>query len=222
MTAVPSESPPDTPPAGPGRGVLRAVNALAASEWTAFFAAYVVLGVYLTEVAGFDDVGAGWAAGAFGVALCVLPAFAGAAADRLGFRRALAASYLLQAAGFAVLAVARSPLAAVPGLGLVAVGGAASRAVLLGTIGGVAPGDRTRAYALFLQFLNVKKELLLTCLKQIEEVQKKGTMFDWSQIMPIHYTKLLLLSTKNSLEITEGKLATEIESLCSLAPSIKK
>ena len=53
--------------------ILRGVNVLAVVEWTAFFSAYIVMGVYLVEVAGFDDVGAGWAAGAFGLGLCLLP-----------------------------------------------------------------------------------------------------------------------------------------------------
>ena len=52
--------------------ILRGVNVLAVVEWTAFFSAYIVMGVYLVEVAGFDDVGAGWAAGAFGLGLCLL------------------------------------------------------------------------------------------------------------------------------------------------------
>lgn len=135
--------------------LLRSVNLLAVVEWTAFFSAYIVMGVYLVEVAGFDDVGAGWVAGAFGLGLCILPSLGGAVADRIGFRRMLVGSYLLQTLGFTLLAFARSPAPAVAGLALVAVGGAATRAVLLGAVGRTEPTRRARAYSVMMQAINV-------------------------------------------------------------------
>ncbi len=135
--------------------ILRGVNVLAVVEWTAFFSAYIVMGVYLVEVAGFDDVGAGWAAGAFGLGLCLLPSLGGAVADRIGLRRTLVGAYVLQSAGFAILSFARSPAPASLGLALVAIGGASTRAVLLGAVGRTDPSRRARAYSVMMQSINV-------------------------------------------------------------------
>lgn len=134
---------------------LRSVNILAVVEQTAFFAAYIMMGVYLVEVAGFDDVGAGWVAGAFGMALCLLPSMAGAVADRIGFRSSLVGAYVLQSAGFGILSIARSPWPAIAGLAIVAVGGATTRSILMGTVGRTEPSSRTRAYSVMMQAINL-------------------------------------------------------------------
>ncbi len=58
-----------------------------------------------------------------------------------------------------------------------------------------------------------EEDLELSCLEQIETWETEGTSFDWSQIAPKHYAKLLGLSAKNSLELTEAKLTSALEAL---------
>src|SRR6185436_17723321 len=74
-------------------------NLIELCERAAYYGTFIALSVYLTSVVGFSDVGAGWVAGVFAALLYLLPFFTGAAADRIGFRWALALAFLLLALG---------------------------------------------------------------------------------------------------------------------------
>jgi len=83
-------------------------------ERLAYYGAFASLALYLEERLNFSSVETGTLAGIFGGMVWFLAAFGGAAADRLGFRRALSLAYLiLSAAYFLIGSIAAPWLAAV-------------------------------------------------------------------------------------------------------------
>ena len=72
-------------------------------ERAAYYGVFIGLVVYLTRNFGFSDAESGWIAGLFYALLYLVPPFAGAWADRVGFRRALATAFALLALGYALL-----------------------------------------------------------------------------------------------------------------------
>ena len=60
---------------------------------------------YLIRVVGLDDVQAGVVAGLFGGWIYLVPFFTGAAADRMGFRKALILAFALLTVGYGTLGV---------------------------------------------------------------------------------------------------------------------
>lgn len=138
------------------RKVFRTACVLSVVDWAAYFAFYVSLTLYLTRVAGLDDVEAGWVIAVFGALVCVVPPFAGAVTDRIGFRRALAGGYAVAAAGYGTLALAYEPPWTWVGLALVVLGGATSRSALVGTPAVTSDAvGRARAYSVLMQLVNV-------------------------------------------------------------------
>ncbi len=72
-------------------------------ERLAFYAPKAVLTLYLTESLRFSRTDAGKLTGIFGFVVWCLPVLGGTIADRFGFRRTLAAAYLILTAGYFLL-----------------------------------------------------------------------------------------------------------------------
>ncbi|RLE26899.1 MAG: MFS transporter, partial [Acidobacteria bacterium] len=64
-------------------------NAAELFERAAYYGTFIALRTYLIRVVGLDDIQAGVVAGLFGGWIYLVPFFTGAAADRMGFRKAL-------------------------------------------------------------------------------------------------------------------------------------
>ena len=77
-----------------GKGTWRfprefwSANAVELFERMAYYAIFIELALYLTRNYGFSDVHAGWAAAYLAAFIYLVPTFAGAWADRAGFRKA--------------------------------------------------------------------------------------------------------------------------------------
>src|SRR5271165_6563828 len=69
-------------------------------ERLSYYAAFAVLARYLHESLNFPTERAAGLSGLFGGLVWFLAIFGGAAADRLGFRRALSMAYLILAAAY--------------------------------------------------------------------------------------------------------------------------
>lgn len=72
-------------------------------ERLAFYGPKAVLAVYLTGSLGLSDVDTGKLIGIYGFVVWFLPVLGGAIADRFGFRRTLAAAYLILTVGYFLL-----------------------------------------------------------------------------------------------------------------------
>jgi len=75
-------------------------NSVELLERLAYYAVFIVLTLYLSNVWGFNDVEAGIIAGCFSALLYFLPTFVGAYSDRIGFRKAIIIAFTLLTIGY--------------------------------------------------------------------------------------------------------------------------
>ncbi|MDR0559549.1 MAG: MFS transporter [Prevotellaceae bacterium] len=80
-------------------------NGVELLERLAYYAVFIVLSIYLSNVWGFSDFEAGLISGIFSALLYLLPTFSGAYADRIGFRPAIILAFSLLTVGYAGLAI---------------------------------------------------------------------------------------------------------------------
>ncbi len=99
LTSPTNGAPSDSPRARYPRAFWTA-NVVELFERSAFYAVFIALTLYLTELVGFDDVQAAWIGGVFTAGLYFLPPFTGAFADKIGFRRAILLAFSLLTIGY--------------------------------------------------------------------------------------------------------------------------
>lgn len=80
-------------------------NSVELLERLAYYAVFIVLTIYLSNVWGFSDIEAGFISGVFSALLYLLPTFVGAYADKIGFRKSILIAFLLLTIGYLGLAV---------------------------------------------------------------------------------------------------------------------
>ena len=155
-------------------------NVVELLERLAYYAVFIVITIYLSNVWGFTDIQAGFIAGGFSASLYLLPTFAGAYADRIGFRSAIILAFLFLTIGYAGLGVLPTLLESaglvnyemtttftgltesylqwsiVPVLIFVVIGGAFIKAVISGTIARETTSEnRAKGYAIFYMMVNI-------------------------------------------------------------------
>lgn len=131
-------------------------NAAELCERAAYYGTFIALRTYLIRVVGLDDVGAGWVAAPFAALIYLLPFFTGAAADRMGFRPALALAFALLTGGYAMLGVFSTLGPVVVGLALIVLGGAFVKPVITGTVSTSSDTtNRARAFSIFYMVVNI-------------------------------------------------------------------
>lgn len=86
-------------------------NSVELLERLAYYAVFIVITLYLSNILGFTDGEAGIIAGSFSALLYLLPTFMGAYADKIGFRRSIIIAFALLTAGYASLGVLPTMLA---------------------------------------------------------------------------------------------------------------
>ncbi len=149
-------------------------------ERLAYYAVFIVITLYLSNVWGFTDIEAGIIAGVFSASLYLLPTFAGAYADRIGFRSAIIVAFFLLTIGYGGLGLLPTLLESaglvnyemtttfsgltesylqwsiVPVLLFIVVGGAFIKAVISGTIARETTSEnRAKGYAVFYMMVNI-------------------------------------------------------------------
>ena len=149
-------------------------------ERLAYYAVFIVITLYLSNVWGFSDIEAGIIAGVFSASLYLLPTFAGAYADRIGFRSAIILAFLLLTIGYGGLGLLPTLLESAglvkfgmtttftglneswlrwsiaPVLLFVVIGGAFIKAVISGTIAReTTTENRAKGYAIFYMMVNI-------------------------------------------------------------------
>ena len=80
-------------------------NTVELLERLAYYAVFIVITLYLSNVLGFSDGEAGIIAGCFSALLYFLPTFVGAYADKIGFRKAIIIAFALLTIGYAGLGI---------------------------------------------------------------------------------------------------------------------
>lgn len=155
-------------------------NSVELLERLAYYAVFIVITLYLSNVWGFSDIQAGVISGVFSATLYLLPTFVGAFADKIGFRSSIIVAFslltlgyfglgllptLLESAGlvsydmkttFTGLTESSLQWSIVPVLILIVIGGAFIKAVISGTIAReTTTENRARGYAVFYMMVNI-------------------------------------------------------------------
>ncbi len=149
-------------------------------ERLAYYAVFIVITLYLSNVWGFTDIEAGVIAGLFSASLYLLPVFAGAYADKIGFRTAIILAFALLTLGYGGLGILPTMLenaglvnyemtttytglreshlrwSIIAPLVLVVIGGAFIKSVISGTVAReTTPENRARGYSIFYMMVNI-------------------------------------------------------------------
>lgn len=75
-------------------------NTVELFERAAYYGVFIVITLYLSRILGFGDIEAAAIAGIFQAMLYLLPTFAGAYADKIGFRKSLMIAFGLLTLGY--------------------------------------------------------------------------------------------------------------------------
>lgn len=88
-------------------------NGVELLERMAYYAVFIVLTLYLSNILGFNDIEAGTISGLFSGGLYLLPMFTGAYADKIGFRKSMIIAFSLLTLGYFSLAILPTLLEAI-------------------------------------------------------------------------------------------------------------
>ncbi len=149
-------------------------------ERLAYYAVFIVITLYLSNVWGFTDIQAGVIAGLFSAMLYLLPVFAGAISDKIGFRTAIILAFALLTVGYGGLGLLPTLLenaglvdyemtttytglreshlqwSIIAPLVLVVIGGSFIKSVISGTVAReTTPENRARGYSIFYMMVNI-------------------------------------------------------------------
>ncbi|MDR0421554.1 MAG: MFS transporter [Proteiniphilum sp.] len=149
-------------------------------ERLAYYAVFIVITLYLSNVWGFSDIEAGVIAGLFSATLYLLPVFAGAISDKIGFRTAIILAFSLLTTGYLGLGILPTMLenaglvnyemtttytglnesylrwSIIAPLILVVIGGSFIKSVISGTVAReTTPENRARGYSIFYMMVNI-------------------------------------------------------------------
>lgn len=155
-------------------------NSVELLERLAYYAVFIVITIYLSNVWGFSDIEAGFISGTFSAFLYLLPTFVGAYADKIGFRSAIVLAFGLLTLGYGGLGILPTMLESaglvkyemtttfnglntsnlrwtiVPVLLLIVVGGSFIKAVISGTVARETTSEtRARGFAIFYMMVNI-------------------------------------------------------------------
>ncbi len=131
-------------------------NAMELCERAAYYGFFVVLTLYLTDVVGFTDVETGIIAGLFYGILYLLPPFAGAYVDKIGFKKGLILAFTLLTAGYFLLGVFTTKIPVIIFLIVLMVGAAFIKPLISGTVAKTTTeANRARGFSLFYWVVNI-------------------------------------------------------------------
>lgn len=155
-------------------------NSVELLERLAYYAVFIVITLYLSNVWGFSDIEAGMISGSFSALLYLLPTFAGAIADKIGFRSAIITAFFLLTLGYSGLGLLPTMLESaglvqygmtatfsgleasylrwsiLPVLVLIVIGGSFIKAVISGTVARETTSEtRAAGYSVFYMMVNI-------------------------------------------------------------------
>jgi dipeptide/tripeptide permease len=155
-------------------------NTVELLERLAYYAVFIVITLYLSNVWGFTDIEAGIISGIFSATLYLLPIFAGAYADKIGFRSAIMIAFGLLTLGYAGLGILPTLLESaglvkyemttiftgldtsalrwtiLPVMTFIVIGGSFIKAVISGTVARETTSEnRARGYSVFYMMVNI-------------------------------------------------------------------
>ena len=169
-------------------------NTVELFERAAYYGVFIVITLYLSRIIGFGDIEAATIAGTFSALLYLLPTFAGAYADKIGFRKSLMLAFGLLTLGYAGMGVLPSMFesaglaqygdktvftgleesgykyAILPAMALIILGGSFIKSVITGTVAKeTTKENRARGYSIFYAMVNIGAFSGKTLVKPLRE-----------------------------------------------------
>lgn len=207
-------------------------------ERLAYYAVFIVITLYLSNVWGFTDIQAGMVAGLFSAFLYLLPTFTGAIADKIGFRSSIILAFALLTVGYAGLGVLPTMLESAglvkygmtteftglqnspyqwsiaPILILIVIGGAFIKAVISGTVARETNTEnRARGYAIFYMMVNIGAFLGKTVVDPLRQsMGDQGLVYlnYFSASMTLLALILVFFFYKSAHTAGQGKTVSEL------------
>ncbi len=131
-------------------------NFMELCERAAYYGFFIVLTLYLTDIVGFTDTETGYVAGIFYALLYLLPPFAGAVSDKIGFKNGLILAFTLLAVGYFFLGIFHTKLMVILFLFIIVIGGSFIKPLITGTVAKTTTeANRARGYSLFYWIVNI-------------------------------------------------------------------
>jgi dipeptide/tripeptide permease len=125
-------------------------------ERAAYYAVFIAITLYLTNVVGFSDINAAWIGGVFAAGLYFLPPFTGAFADKIGFRNAIITAFTLLSIGYFILGAMPYKATVLPAIVILMFGGSFIKSIITGTVAKTSSSEtRARAFSIFYGIVNV-------------------------------------------------------------------
>ncbi len=179
-------------------------------ERAAYYAIFISITLYLTNVVGFNDIWSAWISGLFSAGLYLLPPFAGAVADKIGFRKGIILAFSLLSIGYFSLGFFPYKMAVLPTLVLIMIGGSFIKSIITGTVAVTTTEEtRARGYSLFYMVVNIGAFLGKTFAAPIRiNIGLKAINF-FSGTMTILALITVYFFYKNAIDSGKGKSLKE-------------
>lgn len=213
-------------------------NTVELFERAAYYGVFIVITLYLSRILGFGDIEAATIAGIFQALLYFLPTFAGAYADKIGFRKSLILAFALLTMGysgmgllptffesaglveygektsFSGLDTSSSRYAILPVLALIVLGGSFIKSVITGTVAReTSKENRARGYSIFYAMVNIGAFSGKTVVEPLREMMGNTGLL-WisyfSGFMTLIGLVIVFLMFKSTEHQGEGKTIKEI------------
>lgn len=213
-------------------------NTVELFERAAYYGVFIVITLYLSRILGFDDIQAAGIAGVFSACLYLFPTFAGALADKIGFRSSMLIAFALLTAGYLGLALFPTWLQSaglvqysttttftgllesnlqygiLPIMALIVCGGAFIKSVISGTVAKeTTPETRAKGFSIFYAMVNIGAFSGKTIVKPLREaLGNEGliTLNYFSASMTFLALIAIWLFYKSSQHSGEGKTFGQI------------
>lgn len=169
-------------------------NTVELFERAAYYGVFIIITLYLSRILGFNDLQAAAIAGTFSAFLYLLPTFAGALADKIGFRNSMLLAFLLLTVGYSGLALYPTYLESaglvtygqtttftgllesnmqygiLPVMVLIVIGGAFIKSVISGTVAReTTAATRAKGFSIFYAMVNIGAFSGKTIVKPLRE-----------------------------------------------------
>lgn len=213
-------------------------NTVELFERAAYYGVFIVITLYLSRILGFGDIEAAAIAGIFQAMLYLLPMFAGAYADKIGFRKSLLLAFGLLTLGYLGMGVlptmfesvglveygektvfngldtSAQKYAIIPVMALIVLGGSFIKSVITGTVAKeTSKENRARGYSIFYAMVNIGAFSGKTIVKPLREMMG-NTGLIWisyfSAVMTLLGLIVVFLWFRSKQLSGEGKTIKEI------------
>lgn len=213
-------------------------NTVELFERAAYYGLFIAITLYLSRIIGFNDIEAGAIAGVFSALLYFLPTFAGAFADRIGFRKSLMMAFGLLTLGYAGMGILPTFFASaglveygeitqfngldksgyryfvVPMMALIILGGSFIKSVITGTVAKeTSEANRARGYSIFYTMVNIGAFSGKTIVKPLRmSMGNEGLIWIsyFSAVMTLLGLIVVFFMYKSSQHKGEGKSIREL------------